>query len=342
VNAKGFINAPPRGSLVITCGRAYVQAAGGICFQGQLAIVASALISLDADVNLGAISPGDRTGGCVLEAGAREDVSLMLRAPNVAFGADVTFDVPRLLVVSDANVTVAKGARISATRLQAASCPADADAITRRPHCSELSWPAGEAFPSPAALSSNLTLVLSALDTLTVAGSVDFISGALCGDLTVLPSSGSVLSVGKGCETDAGPGHGVSSSDGGGGGGHAGVGGRSLGGASGGGAYDSGSRPLYPGSGGGSGEGSGATGGSGGGYVLLEGRFTLQLDGSIRVDGADGAGGSSGGGGSGGTAVIETFRLLGAGLVSARGGAGMTALDSAGGGGSGGIVDLRS
>ena len=341
VSTKGFINAPPRGSLVIECARAFVQAAGGICFQGQLALVASASIALDVDINLGAIAPGDRSGGCVPEAGAREDVSLMLRAASVTFGADVTFDVPRLFVFSSGNVSVQKGGRITATRLQSDSCPGDGGtAFARRPRCSDLAWAAGEAFPAPSALSSNLTLVLSALDTLVVAGSIDLVSGALCGYSTLVPASGSVLAVGQGCESDEGPGRGAQGSAGG-GAGHAGPGGKAAAGAAGGAAYDGGTRPLYPGSGGGSGS-SGASGGSGGGYVLLEGRFRLLVDGEVRADGADGAGGGSGGGGSGGAVIVETFALLGTGLVSARGGSGSNGEGGGGGGGSGGIVDLRS
>lgn len=123
-----------------------------------------------------------------------------------------------------------------------------------------------------------------------------------------------------------------------GGGGHGGAGGSgSQYQATGGSALDSSpTAPAIAGSGGGS-SGAYSIGGYGGGVVKLTVAGTLQLDGTISVNGGNGSG-SGGGGGAGGSVSLMLGALAGAGNISANGGKGV---DAAGGGGGGGCIAIQ-
>ena len=108
--------------------------------------------------------------------------------------------------------------------------------------------------------------------------------------------------------------------------------------------------PIWGGGGGHSWQDSGdqpATGGPGGGVLRLIIPGSLSVDGALRADGQAGLvikpdtheGG--GGGGAGGSIWLQAGRLEGAGLISARGGAGGAGDFAAGSGGGGGRVAVQ-
>ncbi len=100
-------------------------------------------------------------------------------------------------------------------------------------------------------------------------------------------------------------------------------------------AYGSVTTPTDCGSGGGS--TCCSTGGTGGGALYLVVASTLTVEGAITADGADSVAISYWpGGGSGGSLWLDTFILLGTGLIHANGGAGGGRSSPQGGGGSGG------
>ncbi len=150
------------------------------------------------------------------------------------------------------------------------------------------------------------------------------------GNLTV-DAGGEVTATGLGYPIGQGPGVGSGSDDTG-GGGHGGLGGNGIeANATGGGAYGSLFEPITLGSG----AGNVGQGGSGGGAIHLLVSGTLQLDGTISVDG-----GSSTqyerGGGAGGSIWVEAASFTGTGLIRANGGNGGTQ----GGGGGGGRIAI--
>ena len=136
-------------------------------------------------------------------------------------------------------------------------------------------------------------------------------------------------------ESFSGPNPGLSLSFTGGGGGHGGYGGASLSNAPGGGiTSDAIIQPTLTGSRGGQGSLNSA-GGYGGGSLQVSARGTLQLDGKISTDGLPSSG-LNGGGGSGGSIFLQVGKLVGAGNISANGGAG----NNVGGGGAGGRIAI--
>lgn len=116
---------------------------------------------------------------------------------------------------------------------------------------------------------------------------------------------------------------------------------------SGGATYDSTTAPSLYGSGAGGTTNPVFSGGIGGGVVRIGSTSTIDIDGTISVDGGLGEGGAStraGGGGSGGSLYLTTATLSGAGSLSAIGGDGGdrdSGTGSAGGGGGGGIVSVK-
>lgn len=86
--------------------------------------------------------------------------------------------------------------------------------------------------------------------------------------------------------------------------------------------------------------GSGGAGGAGGGAIILNISNTLEINGSISVNGESN---STQGGGSGGTVYIktDTFKGLPLSDISANGGNGRTSGGSRAGGGGGGRIAVE-
>lgn len=105
------------------------------------------------------------------------------------------------------------------------------------------------------------------------------------------------------------------------------------GGRNGGNPYGSVYRPVEFGSGGGNGSG---IGGEGGGKLVWEVAQSLQLNGLLSARGGDGVSGDAGGG-SGGSILIKTTNMSGHGVINVVGGAG----SGEGGGGSGGRAAIH-
>jgi hypothetical protein len=149
---------------------------------------------------------------------------------------------------------------------------------------------------------------------------------------------------GLGYESAEGPGAGLDGILAGGGAGHGGGGGNSSEGAAGGTTYGNVSHPLTPGSGGG--VGGLAMGGAGGGVICLDVEGTVRIDGALRADGTWGRDGgdetwifdNGGGGGSGGSIEIRCAVLTGTGRISAAGGNNRNQVPIGGGGGGGHIA----
>ena len=159
---------------------------------------------------------------------------------------------------------------------------------------------------------------------------------AITGDV-VIASGGGILANARGYGGGQGPGAGRTSTSlvvDGSGGGHGGCGGLSSSNAMGGTAYDSTLQPVDKGSAGGT--GLGGLGGPGGGAVKLVVGGTLQINGSISVNGAD-ATNSRAGGGAGGSVWLSATTITGNGSISANGGVGEPIH---GGGGGGGCIAL--
>jgi hypothetical protein len=131
-----------------------------------------------------------------------------------------------------------------------------------------------------------------------------------------------------------GPGAGGTIGLSGGGGGYGGYGGNSSSNAPGGNAYGSVNAPVDLGSSGG-GNSSNSRSGAGGGALTLTATGDIQVDGRISADGSPalllGAGG-----GSGGSVRFFARQVLGSGVISASGGAGL----AGGGGGGGGRIAM--
>ena len=81
--------------------------------------------------------------------------------------------------------------------------------------------------------------------------------------------------------------------------------------------------------------GGGDGGGRGGGAVIVNASDAVKIYGVLSADGGDATSGVSGGG-SGGGISIDCDRLIGNGVISARGGSGF----GGGGGGSGGRITI--
>jgi hypothetical protein len=145
---------------------------------------------------------------------------------------------------------------------------------------------------------------------------------------------------GGGRSAGAGLGDGCEFSSGSAGGGYGGAGGNGEpgeGSAIGGAAWTDGDDEHYPDEFG-SDSGGGASGGSGGGggAVKLDIAGTLNLGGTISVNGI--TGGNAAGGGAGGSIWLDCGALAGTGTLSARGGDGYSGSDDGGGGGGGRIA----
>jgi len=162
------------------------------------------------------------------------------------------------------------------------------------------------------------------------AGLVMTINGSL-----VIDASAAINMSGCGYAADSGPGKGGRvEGQYGGGGGHGGTGGKSSSfNLPGGIVYGSVSSPVTLGSGGGSYNAT-SLGGAGGGVLKLDVSRTLNVNGSIRADGA--YGGDYSGGGSGGSLWIQSSSMTGTGNISASGGSSYY-----GGGGGGGRIALQ-
>ena len=155
-------------------------------------------------------------------------------------------------------------------------------------------------------------------------------------------AGGAIDASGRGYGAGLGPGAGASqmtnypySYYAGSGGGHAGYGGASSTQAPGGTGYDVLDLPQEAGSGGGAGSGSG---GDGGGVVNLTAGGVVRVDGRVSADAAAGFNPHSGGG-SGGSIWLKAQTISGAGVISAKGGAGE--LNDGGGGGGGGKIAIQ-
>lgn len=223
--------------------------------------------------------------------------------------------------------------------------------IVRRANCEDLSWPvmkSGGQNPFGPPSLGNYSIVMHAGAQLSVAGSspsldsdrrlggasgMSITAGALCAP--VMQVAGAITASAEGCEAGSGPGAGgcASSCTSGGGAGHGGAGGVAADGSPGGRAYGLAAMPLYSGSGGGS---QASTGGSGGGYLRLEGAH-VQLQANVAADGGDSE--AAGGGGAGGSVVIIANVVSGHGAVSAQGGSGSL---GGGGGGGGGRISFMA
>lgn len=154
----------------------------------------------------------------------------------------------------------------------------------------------------------------------TVTGSMEIAAG---GGI-VTDAAGSTAGSGEGGFAEVG------SEYPGGGGGYGGAGGNG-GPAAGGVVYGSIVAPNGLGSGGGS-QSPYSTGGAGGGSVTLNVSGTLDVDGKISANGGNGSG-LGGGGGSGGSIALTAGTLLGDGAITANGGTGANAIGGGGGGG---------
>lgn len=156
------------------------------------------------------------------------------------------------------------------------------------------------------------------------AGQADFKVDLSVSGNVLIDSSSKVDAEGKGYAADAGPGAGQGGLSGGrgGGGGHGGNGSDGDGnGGAGGIAYGSPVQPTAPGSGGGYTDYYPVWAAEGGGVVRIEAGGTLQVDGSIIVDGFGSDDGYYGGGsGAGGSIWLSASNFTGSGILSARGG----------------------
>lgn len=121
------------------------------------------------------------------------------------------------------------------------------------------------------------------------------------------------------------------------GGSHGGLGGGAAAVAS----YDDANAPTETGAGGGRGDASADVGGAGGGRVYLAAPI-VRVDGRVAADGAAPTSTAKAGGGAGGAIWIAATNLLGAGTLSAAGGAGSGTGVNAGGGGGGGRIRLQA
>lgn len=325
-----FINSPLNNDLLIFCNDMSVLGTSGVCFQGNLEIYSSASFRTDADIDIGLMTPGNRQRFCTTSGEVNPDLRVSIFAnEDVTFGAQVTLDVPRLVVSANNNIFIT--GEISTKRLRSAACPAP-DPIVTRASCGALSdeWPSA----------LNYTTVLVALmGDVSISGAMEVNSAAICG-LTV-SIEGTVDASGLGCESETGWGQGESGNGAGSGGGHVGFGGDSSDGARGGETYDDPMNPLYPGSGGGNFVDD-FGGGPGGGYILLSGKSSVTVNGIVTCDGDPGAISSGSGGGSGGSINVITVSLLGSGTVSVVGGDGSSKSEYGGGGGSGGSIRFKS
>ncbi|MDE2489486.1 MAG: hypothetical protein KGM24_01475 [Elusimicrobia bacterium] len=214
-----------------------------------------------------------------------------------------------------------------------------------------------QTFAGDVTFASGSTLNHSAIGTNPPAAEVNFSVGG-----TFTLSAGATIAVsglgynggavsGNGVISGAGGGNvGAVTTDGGSGGGHGGAGG-TVGSEAGGLANDSATNPTAPGSGGAGGRVSaGATGGNGGGLVIVT-ADTMQIDGLIQADGAAGNAGdgtrtgrTAAGGGSGGGVNLSANYFVGSGTITALGGAGGADSNgnlNPGGGGGGGMVSIN-
>ncbi len=130
-----------------------------------------------------------------------------------------------------------------------------------------------------------------------------------------------------------------------GGGGHAGYGGAGFNtNATGGANYDSETAPTAPGSGGGNFTGANppSIGGFGGGVIQLNIAGTLQVDGTISVNGEVGFGAGGGGGAGGSIYIASCTTFSGTGSLTANGGNGVAGVGGGGGGGRIAIIATTS
>jgi hypothetical protein len=320
-----FINSPFNTDLQIFCDDMSILSTSGVCFQGNLDIYSSSSFRSDADIDIGLMTPGNRQTICTTSGEVMQDLRVSIFAGmDVTFGAQVTLDVPRLVISANNNIFIV--GEVSTKRLRSAACPAP-NPIDFRASCGALS----DAWPS----SLNYTTVLVALmGDVSITGAMEVNSAAICG-LTV-SIEGTIDASGLGCESETGWGQGKMAEYAGSGAGHVGFGGDTSDGAMGGDTYDDPYNPLYPGSGGGNSAGS-SGGGPGGGYILLSGKSSVTVDGIVTCAGDPGD--SYSGGGSGGSINVITVSLLGSGTISVVGGDGD---DFGGGGGSGGSIRFKS
>ncbi|MBP7846008.1 MAG: alkaline phosphatase D family protein, partial [Candidatus Pacebacteria bacterium] len=165
-------------------------------------------------------------------------------------------------------------------------------------------------------------------------------------DSIVVGASGTISSSGEGFEQCLGPGSALGSSSGGTGGSYGGVGGRTLtfavNAAT---TYGSASEPVSLGSGGcygGNAPDVDGAGGAGGGALKFNITTSIEVNGTLSVDGDNARTGTTNkryGAGSGGSIWINGGTLTGSGTISAQGG-NADATGSTGGGGGGGRISL--